>query len=67
MYTFYRFGGRHDGAYYGFSTGATGKVKIVGEEYISLPGDKATVIDIKKQLAWIKLQSVNYLNYIGIL
>lgn len=44
MYTFYRFGGRHDGAYYGFSTGATGKVKIVGEDYISLPGDKATVI-----------------------
>ena len=41
---FYHSGGRHDGAYYGFSTGATGKVKIVGEGYVPLPGDKATVI-----------------------
>ena len=44
LHTFYHSGGRHDGAYYGFSTGATGKVKIVGEDYIPLPGDKATVI-----------------------
>ena len=44
---FYHSGGRHGGSYYGFSTGATGKVKIVGEDYIPLPGDKATVIYFK--------------------
>ncbi len=42
---FYHEGGRHKGAYYGFSSGKTGKVKIVGEDYVPLPGDKATIID----------------------
>ncbi|WP_313577586.1 hypothetical protein [Lacrimispora sp.] len=37
-------GGMHGGSYYGFSSGATGKVKIVGSDYIPLVGDKATVI-----------------------
>lgn len=37
-------GGVHSGSYYGFSSGATGKVKIVGSDYIPLVGDKATVI-----------------------
>ncbi len=44
---FYHSGGRHGGVYYGFSTSLTGKVKIVGENYIPLPGDKATVIYFK--------------------
>jgi len=37
-------GGIHGGSYYGFSSGATGKVKIVGGDYIPLDGDKATII-----------------------
>ena len=38
-------GGVHGGEYYGFSSGNTGKVKIVNPNtYIPLPGDKATVI-----------------------
>ncbi|MDE6357098.1 MAG: hypothetical protein K2L15_00745 [Eubacteriales bacterium] len=37
-------GGRHFGSYYGFSTGKTGKVKIVSNEYIPTPDNKATVI-----------------------
>lgn len=41
---FYHEGGRHDGPYYGFSSGVTGKVKIVGPGYKPLPGDKARII-----------------------
>ncbi|MDR0469909.1 MAG: DUF4280 domain-containing protein [Peptococcaceae bacterium] len=37
-------GGRHGGSYYGYSSGATGKIKIVGPGYIPLTGDKATII-----------------------
>ncbi|WP_271006925.1 T7SS effector LXG polymorphic toxin [Listeria seeligeri] len=36
--------GIHSGSYYGFSTGDTGKVKIVGENYIDFSSDKATII-----------------------
>ncbi|MBX8936969.1 pre-toxin TG domain-containing protein [Enterococcus gilvus] len=36
--------GIHGGSYYGFSTGGTGKVKIVGEDYIDFSNDKATII-----------------------
>ena len=38
--------GVHGGAYYGFSSGATGTVKLVGSDYIPLPGDKATIIQM---------------------
>ncbi|MBP1040114.1 hypothetical protein I6N95_03725 [Vagococcus sp. BWB3-3] len=37
--------GIHGGSYYGFSTGDTGKVKIVGEGYIDFSNDKATIIE----------------------
>ncbi|OPX42928.1 hypothetical protein CLHUN_32520 [Ruminiclostridium hungatei] len=37
-------GGRHGGSYYGYSSAATGKVKVVGPDYIPIPGDKATII-----------------------
>ena len=37
-------GGRHGGAYYGYSSAETGKIKIVGKDYIPIPGDKATII-----------------------
>ena len=38
-------GGKHGGSYYGISSGATGKFKVVNPEtYIPLKGDKATVI-----------------------
>ena len=40
-------GGRHGGAYYGYSSAETGKVKIVGKDYIPIPGDKATIIYIE--------------------
>jgi hypothetical protein len=40
-------GGRHGGSYYGYSSGATGKIKIVGPDYAPLPGDKATIINVK--------------------
>jgi len=46
MSVFYHEGGRHGGIYYGFSSGLTGKVKIVGPDYINTPGDKATIIKI---------------------
>lgn len=38
--------GIHGGTYYGFSTGDTGKVKIVGEDYIDFSNDKATIIKL---------------------
>jgi RHS repeat-associated protein len=41
---FYHVGGRHVGPYYGFSSGVTGRVKIVGPGYKPLAGDKATII-----------------------
>ncbi len=41
---FFHQGGRHGGTYYGFSSGTTGKVKIVGAGYRPLPGDKAKII-----------------------
>ena len=38
-------GGKHGGSYYGISSGATAKIKVVNPEtYIPLKGDKATVI-----------------------
>ena len=38
-------GGKHGGAYYGISSGATGKIKVVDPNtYIPLSGDKATII-----------------------
>ncbi|MNJ59665.1 hypothetical protein D3C77_553620 [compost metagenome] len=37
-------GGVHEGSYTGFSSGQTGKVKVVGPDYKPLPGDKATII-----------------------
>ena len=40
---FYHEGVRHVGPYYGYSSGATGKVKIIGDGYMPLPGDKATI------------------------
>lgn len=40
-------GGRHSGSYYGYSSAAKGKIKIVGPEYVPLPGDKATIINVK--------------------
>jgi hypothetical protein len=41
---FYHEGGRHVGPYYGFSSGPTGKVKIVGPGYKPFPGNKAIII-----------------------
>lgn len=37
-------GGIHSGSYYGFSSGDTGKIKIVGNDYINFLNDKATII-----------------------
>lgn len=38
-------GGKHGGAYYGISSGATGKIKVVNPDtYIPLPGDNAIII-----------------------
>ena len=38
-------GGKHGGAYYGISSGATGKIKVVDPNtYIPLSGNKATII-----------------------
>lgn len=39
--------GVHGGAYYGFSSGPTGAVKLVGKDYIPLPGDKAIVLQME--------------------
>ncbi|WP_396442383.1 hypothetical protein [Listeria monocytogenes] len=36
--------GIRKGSYYGFSSGDTGKVKIVGKDYIDFSKDKATII-----------------------
>ena len=43
---FYHSGvGKHGSSYYGISSGATGKIKVVNPEtYIPLKGDKATII-----------------------
>ena len=41
---FYHNAGRHQGAYYGFSTGKTGKVKVVGKGYVPSSDDKSTII-----------------------
>lgn len=40
-------GGRHKGEYWGFSSGKTGKVKYVGNDYVPLPGDKAKIVKIQ--------------------
>ena len=37
-------GGIHGGSYYGYSSGVTGRIKIVSPGYIPFPGDKATII-----------------------
>ena len=42
-------GGLHKGSYYGYSSGTTGKVKIVGDDYIPTPDDKATIIHVKQE------------------
>jgi hypothetical protein len=42
--TYHPGGGRHGGSYYSYSSGATGRIKIVGPDYIPSPGDKATII-----------------------
>lgn len=39
-------GGVHGGSYYGFSSGITGKVKIVESGYIHSADDGATVIQM---------------------
>lgn len=39
--------GVHGGAYYGFSAGPIGTVKLVGPDYMPLPGDKAIIIQMK--------------------
>ena len=39
-------GGVHGGAYYGFSSGLTGKVKVVGSGYIPTFDDSARIIQI---------------------
>ena len=41
---FYHNAGRHKGAYYGFSSGKTGKVKVVGKGYVPSSDDKSTII-----------------------
>ena len=41
---FYHNGGRHQGPYYGFSSGKTGKVKVVGKGYVPSLDDKSTII-----------------------
>ena len=41
---FYHNGGRHQGPYYGFSSGKTGKVKVVGKGYVPSSDDKSTII-----------------------
>jgi hypothetical protein len=41
-------GGVHGGSYHGFSSGVTGKVKVVGEGYMPTATDGATVIQIGK-------------------
>ena len=45
---FYHEGGRHVGRYWGFSSGTTGKVKVVGKDYKPRPGDKARIIRIEE-------------------
>lgn len=37
-------GGIHGGAYYGFGTGPSGRVKLVDGNYIYFPDDRATII-----------------------
>ena len=39
--------GVHGGAYYGFSSGLTGTVKLVGYDYIALPGDNAIILQMR--------------------
>jgi|GEM_PF-3056155 len=39
-------GGVHGGSYYGYSSGSTGKIKIVGPDYVPITGDKATIINV---------------------
>jgi hypothetical protein len=46
---FYHEGGRHVSKYYGFASGKTGKVKIVGPDYKPLPGDKAKIIQAQAE------------------
>jgi RHS repeat-associated protein len=40
-------GGRHAGSYYGFSSAKIGKIKIVGQRYVPISGDKSTIIKLK--------------------
>lgn len=44
---FYNEGGIHKSSYWGFSSGITGRVKIVGKGYKYLPGDRAKIITVE--------------------
>ena len=45
MIAYHPGGGKHVGNYYKLSSGQVGKIKIVGHDYVRLPGDKARIID----------------------
>ena len=45
MIAYHPGGGKHVGSYYKLSSGQIGKIKIVGPDYVRLPGDKARIID----------------------
>ena len=45
MIAYHPGGGKHVGNYYKLSSGQVGKIKIVGPDYVRLPGDKARIID----------------------
>ena len=46
MIAYHPGGGIHKGSYYKISSGAIGKIKVVGPAYVKLPGDKAIIIKV---------------------
>ena len=44
MVAYHPAGGRHVGSYYKLSSSTIGKIKVVGLDYVPLPGDKAIII-----------------------
>ena len=44
MVAYHPGGGRHVGSYYKLSSSAAGKIKVVGPDYVAIPGDRATII-----------------------
>jgi hypothetical protein len=44
--TYHPGGGRHGGSYYSYSSAATGRIKIVDQNYIPSPGEKSTIIQM---------------------